>query len=81
MSHRTPIGALGAMEMKMIAMRTEVTVTSGAYTGTKGVITGKADRANLYVVTTKELVFWGKPYAKPHSADINLYPQEFGMGT
>jgi len=64
----------------MIAMQTEVTVATGPYAGTNGVITGKDSHANLYVVTTKELVFWGKPYAKPHGADLNLHPREFGMG-
>lgn len=64
----------------MIAMQTEVTITQGQYAGTKGIITGKASRADLYVVTTKELVFYGKPYAKPHGTDLNLWPSEFETG-
>lgn len=62
----------------MIPMQTEVTVIGNPrYAGTKGVVTGKSARTDLYTIRTEALVFYGKVYPKPHGTELNLYPGEF----
>lgn len=64
----------------MIPMQTAITVTYGPYAGTTGIITGKAARTDLYVMTTTELVFYGKPFSYPDGTDLSIWSGQFKKG-